>query len=126
MYASGIGKALLAAMSFGALDSVLDKMRFEAFTQRTHTSLASLSRDLEIIRNRGWSFDEEERYDGMSCTGAAIFNEQGIPCAGVSVSGPTARIHKENSAEFGEMVLAAAKDITLAIGGDVESSAKAV
>ncbi len=117
MYASGTGKAVLAAMSERSLDAVLAETTFEPFTQRTHRSAASLSADLELIRQRGWSFDEEEHYSGMSCTGAAIYNEYGLPCAGVSISGPTARINKANSKYLGEMVLEAANTITAAIGG---------
>lgn len=117
MYASGTGKALLAAMSPNALSAVLTETTFEEFTERTHKSEDSLLADLEGIRQRGWSFDDEERYFGMSCTGAVIFNENGVPCAGISVSGPTARINKKNSEKFGEMVLEAAREVTTAIGG---------
>ncbi|WP_050604397.1 IclR family transcriptional regulator [Ruegeria sp. 6PALISEP08] len=117
MYASGTGKALLAEMTSNALDTFLSDITFEPYTDRTHRSETSLLEDVSLIRQRGWSFDDEERYAGMSCTGAAILNQFGIPCAGVSVSGPTARINKSNAAYFGEMVLEAAREITTAIGG---------
>ncbi|NOD77797.1 MULTISPECIES: IclR family transcriptional regulator [unclassified Ruegeria] len=117
MYASGTGKALLAEMSTNAVQALLSDVAYEAFTDRTHRSTISLLEDLTLVRQRGWSFDDEERYAGMSCTGAAILNQFGIPCAGISVSGPTARINKANVAYFGEMVLDAAREITIAIGG---------
>ncbi|NOD34551.1 MULTISPECIES: IclR family transcriptional regulator [unclassified Ruegeria] len=117
MYASGTGKALLAELSQDALGRLTSDLTFEPYTDRTHRSTASLFEDLTLIRQRGWSFDDEERYEGMSCTGAAIQNQFGVACAGISVSGPTARINKANAAYFGEMVLEAAHEITLAIGG---------
>lgn len=117
MYASGTGKAVLAAMPPGALKKVLAATSFQTFTDRTHADPDALLSDLEIIRQRGWSFDEEERYSGMSCVGAAIYNEKDEPCAGVSVSGPTARFRDAETRRFGELVAAAAKEITLAIGG---------
>ncbi|NVO54207.1 IclR family transcriptional regulator [Rhodobacteraceae bacterium B1Z28] len=117
MYASGTGKALLAAMQPKALEKILSATAFESFTERTHANTDSLLSDLETIRHRGWSFDEEERYYGMSCIGAAIYNEQNEPCAGVSVSGPTARFRGSATQRFGELVAAAAREITLAVGG---------
>ena len=41
---------------------------------------------------RGWSVDDEERYPGMRCVAAAIFNEFGEPIGGISISGPTVRV----------------------------------
>ncbi len=117
MYASGTGKALLAAMRPRVLDKALSATTFEAFTERTHAKVETLLRDLDAIRERGWSYDEEERYSGMSCIGAAIYNEQNEPCAGVSVSGPTARFRSSATNRVGELVATAAKEITLAVGG---------
>lgn len=117
MYASGTGKALLAAMSRPALDKILSGARFENFTPRTLANAEALLSNLDRIRERGWSFDEEERHSGMSCIGAAIYNEQGEPFAGVSVSGPTARFRDASVARFGALVAAAARDITAAVGG---------
>ena len=53
----------------------------------------------------------------MSCIGAAIFDEQGLPCAGVSVSGPSARFGPEAVEAFGQTVVAAAQEITSLSGG---------
>ncbi len=117
MYASGTGKAILAAMEPDGVRKLLSSSTLEAFTERTHSDVASLEADLKVIRQRGWSYDVEERYLGMSCIGAVIFNEQNLPCAGVSVSGPTARFNSETIDRFGDLVSAAAREITRAVGG---------
>jgi len=119
IYASGTGKALLAMMPPDALDKALSAMAFQPFTNRTHANADALLADLATTRQRGWSYDEEERYAGMSCIGTAIFNEQDEPCAGVSVSGPTARFQGADLERFGALVSDAARKITLAIGGRV-------
>ncbi|MEM9127588.1 MAG: IclR family transcriptional regulator [Pseudomonadota bacterium] len=116
MYASGTGKALLAVMQPARLDKTLKGMTFEGFTKRTHSDSDMLRTDLEVIRKRGWSHDVEERYIGMSCIGAAILNEQGEPCAGISVSGPSARFDDAITDKIGEQVANAAQEISLAIG----------
>lgn len=119
MHASGTGKAILAALAPAALDRVLADMDFTAYTPSTRASRAALTRDLDEIRARGWSLDREERHSGMSCIGAAIFNDRGEPCAGISVSGPSARFAADRVAALGDMVKRAADDITRDSGGVV-------
>lgn len=117
MHASGTGKAILAALAPGALQSLLDRMDFAAYTPNTRAGAASLLDDLEVIRGRGWSLDREERYTGMSCIGAAIFNDRAEPCAGISVSGPSARFTPHRVDMLGASVKQAADRITRDSGG---------
>lgn len=118
MYASGTGKALLAAMRPDVLDKIISTTEFIPFTDRTIVDPNALQQDLNTIRQRGWSFDEEERYLGMCCVGAAIFNEQQEPFAGVSVSGPSARFQRKAVERLGDLVSKAAAEITMLVGGD--------
>jgi IclR family acetate operon transcriptional repressor len=117
MHASGTGKAILAALPEDTREALIAEMRFDAFTGSTLTSAESLRAELERIRDRGWSHDREERFVGMSCIGAAIYNAAGAPCAGISVSGPTARFAPDRAWTLGAEVLAAARDITELSGG---------
>lgn len=90
MYASGTGKAILAGMSETRRNKALEAADPVQFTDHTLLPSSGLSADLALTRDRGWSLDREERYEGMSCVGAAIFDNRAEPCAGISVSGPTA------------------------------------
>jgi IclR family acetate operon transcriptional repressor len=117
MHASGTGKAILAAMRPMTLQMLLEEMPLTPFTASTHVTVSGLTSDLHTIANRGWSHDREERYAGMSCIGAAILNEQGEPCAGVSVSGPTGRFSGERIADLGRRVADAAREISELTGG---------
>lgn len=117
MHASGTGKAILAAMSAPVLDKILAATDLAAFTSRTLASRAALDEDLAATRARGWSFDGEERYEGMSCVGAAIHDGQGQPCAGISVSGPSVRFDEGRLASLGALVADAAATITRLSGG---------
>ncbi len=119
MYASGTGKAILAAMSEEALQKVLAATELEGFTDCTLLPENRLLADLAETRERGWSHDREERYVGMSCIGAVIFNERREPCAGISVSGPTVRFGDAHAAELGMLVSEAALEITRLSGGQV-------
>lgn len=117
MHASGTGKAILAALPEARRARLLPATGLSGFTARTHVSLASLAADLDTIRARGWSFDRDERYEGMSCIGAAIFNDRGEPCAGISISGPSSRFADDRLAGFGNAVAEAARQITARIAG---------
>ncbi len=119
MHASGIGKALLAAYSREDVEKVLQKKGLPSFTPKTLTSVDALMSDLETSRMRGWSLDDEERNLGMRCLAAPIYDAHGEPVAGISVSGPTARIDDEKLGELGPRVRRAAEEITGLIGGIV-------
>ncbi len=117
MHASGIGKTLLASLSHEEVLKILQVKGLQEFTPETLTSSEALFRDLEKTRQRGWSFDNEERYSGMRCVAATIYNAYGEPVAGISVSGPTARFSEQTVAEFGPKVLRAAGEVTMMLGG---------
>lgn len=121
MHASGIGKALLAEMPRKAVEEVLQKMGLPSFTQKTLSSPDALFADLAATRTRGWAIDNEERNLGMRCLAAPIFNHYSEAVAGISVSGPTVRLHDEKLSEFGPMVKRAASQVTNAIGGTTPS-----
>ena len=117
MYASGTGKAILAAMSETRRNKALEAADPVQFTDHTLLPASGLNADLARTRDRGWSHDREERYEGMSCVGAAIFDNRSEPCAGISVSGPTARFNGERVVELGQLVTRAAREITQLSGG---------
>ncbi len=121
MHASGAGKALLAEMPEDDVRAQLQKSGLPEFTGKTLTNPDMLFADLAETRSRGWSFDDEERYDGMSCIASPIFSAHGVAVAAISVSGPSARFTELTIMDFGQAVRKAAKDLTLKIGGVAQS-----
>lgn len=117
MHASGIGKALLAHFSSEELDRIVAKRGLPSFTSKTLTTRAALQADLTQIAGRGWSFDDEERNEGMRCLAAPIFNEFGEAVAGVSISGPAVRMTDATLTALSPLVVEAAFRITTALGG---------
>jgi len=117
MHTSGIGKALLAQMPRDQLEEVLRKTGLPTFTPKSISKPDELFTDLERIRQRGWSIDDEERNIGMRCLAAPVWNEFGEAIAGLSISGPTDRLNVEKLGEFGPSVKRAAAKLTEAIGG---------
>ncbi|MEX0329421.1 MAG: IclR family transcriptional regulator [Ruegeria sp.] len=119
MYASGTGKAILSALDETAVTTLMTRLDPVAFTEHTRLPGDDLLTDLAETRARGWSHDREERYYGMSCIGAAIFDNKAEPCAGVSVSGPTVRFGPDRAPELAALVKQAASEITELSGGQL-------
>ncbi|MCU0889371.1 MAG: IclR family transcriptional regulator [Rubritepida sp.] len=116
-HCSGVGKAILAHLAPRALEAALGRQRLVAHTPKTRTTRAALAEDLAAIRLRGFSVDDEERHLGMRCVAAAVFDENGEPVGGVSVSGPTVRLDDGRVAALGPRVAEAARQLTRAMGG---------
>ncbi|MEZ5811537.1 MAG: IclR family transcriptional regulator [Rhizobiaceae bacterium] len=117
MHSSGIGKALLANAPRAEVERLVHRTGLVRHTERTCATPEALFADLDEIRRRGWSLDNEERYDGMRCVAATIFNAYGEAVAGISVSGPTVRFPDEALDGIGDKVCRAADEVTRLIGG---------
>lgn len=116
LHASGIGKALLAFGPAETLEAYLRAPGLTRFTDHTLTTAEALAADLARIRSRGFSFDDEERTRGMRCIAAPVFDLTGEAVAGISVSGPTHRIGPEHVKTLGAVVVAAAAELSSAMG----------
>ncbi len=117
IHASGIGKALLAFSPESVVDKIFNCWDPRPLTAKTITSESALRRDLAAIRARGYAFDDEETAIGLRCAASVIFNEHAEPVAGISVSGPAARISAAKLRQLGSLAVQAAADITHELGG---------
>ena len=115
LHASGIGKAVLAATPPGRRPAAAARS-LEGFTPHTLTSPAALEADLAASAARGWAVDAEERHEGMRCIAAAVRDAAGAPVAGLSVSGPAARILAAGEDALGRAVVARARELSTALG----------
>ena len=118
MHASGIGKALLANMPRVSSDRIIGSEELEKFTEYTLTHPEKLKRELEEIRQQGFSIDNEEKNAGMRCIAAPVFDWQGEVVAGLSVSGPTSRITPATISQLSDVVINATKSLSTALGAD--------
>lgn len=111
VYCTALGKVMLAFIPEEEQQYFFDGMSFERFTPHTIRGAAQLRKEFALIRQRGFSIDNEEAYLGSRCIGAPIFEASGKIAAALSVSGPTTRVTREKV----PMVAAAAKNAAMAI-----------
>ncbi len=99
-HASALGKVLLA---FGAAQ--IPSGALQGKTSRTITSRAQLSKELEKVRKSGFAIIDNELEDGLVAVAAPVFGPTGLVVAAISISGPDARISKDDLNKFGELII---------------------
>ena len=117
LHCSGIGKALLAYMNEAERARLLSGLQWQRETANTIMNSETMQTHLPEIATNRYAVDDEENAIGLRCVASVVFNEFSEPMAGISVSGPTARLTDARMAALGTMVAGIADEITAAVGG---------
>jgi IclR family acetate operon transcriptional repressor len=117
LHASGVGKAMLAAMDEPAAAAALARRGLTRRTAKTITTPRELAAELAATRERGYAIDDEEHAEGMRCVAAPLWDEHGEPWAAISLAGPTSRLTPDRVAALGQLVRTTATELTAALGG---------
>ncbi len=117
LHASGVGKAIFAALPDEQIDAIMKVKGLPRITATTITSPETMWSAIRVIRQRGWSFDDEEHLHGTRCVAAPIFDEHGDVLAALSLAGPNARLPDERIRQLGPLVAHTADEVTRRLGG---------
>jgi IclR family acetate operon transcriptional repressor len=115
-HTSGAGKAMLAFLDDALLEKLFASEPFERLAPHSITSALKLREELDRVRRRGYALDNEEHEEGVSCLGAPVFDETGTVCAAVSVSAPSARLHRCGLVELGGLIAGHAGEVSRKLG----------
>lgn len=115
MHATAAGKAMLAHMSGAAVDAIIERHGLPRLTQHTITTRRELDEELALIRDRGYSVDDEERIIGMRGIGAPIIDESDEGLLGaIAIGGSTVNIQGERLTDtFPNVVMSHARTIEI-------------
>ena len=116
LYRSGIGKCLLAWQPAPIQHAIISELRWERSTPTTIITAQRLHEELELIRARGWSFDNGEDYLDVRCVAAPVFNANNDLTAAISVVGTRLQINEDNRDYLAGKAIACAKDISRLLG----------
>ena len=116
LYCTSVGKAILAYLSEDHIDRIIQEKGLEKKTEKTITDKDKLITDLGKTRERGYSIDNMEIEDHLTCLGAPIMNGRGEVFASISISGPTGRLPLEMVNKYGPLVKNVADQISRKLG----------
>lgn len=116
MHCSGLGKAMLAYLSWGDVKRITARHGMERMTSHTITTLPELEKELATVRKRGYALDDREIMEGLRCVAAPIFIENGQVKYAISVSGMYNNMTGERLDEIAEAVKDAAAGISRNMG----------
>ncbi len=117
MHASGVGKAMFASLPDDQIDAILKVRGLPRITGNTITAPETMWASVRVIRQRGWSFDDEEHAIGTRCVGAPIYDEHGETLGAISLAGPSSRLPDERIRHLGPLVAHTAEELTRRLGG---------
>ncbi|MEU8285217.1 IclR family transcriptional regulator [Micromonospora sp. NPDC048905] len=86
IYASAVGKTILAYLPSEERDRLLSPVVFERFTDTTFADHESLEAELVRIRENGWATDNGEHDAYVMCVAAPIRDSRGQVIAAVSIT----------------------------------------
>jgi IclR family acetate operon transcriptional repressor len=117
LHASGVGKAIFAALPDDQIDAILKVKGLARITDNTITSPETMWASIRVIRQRGWSFDDAEHALGTRCVAAPIYDEHSEPLGAISLAGPSSRLPDERIRQLGPLVAHTAQELTHRLGG---------
>lgn len=117
LHASGVGKAIFASLPDDQIDALIKVKGLPRITENTITSPETMWASIRVIRQRGWSFDDEEHLPGTRCVAAPIYDEHTDALGAISLAGPSSRLPDGRIKQLGPLVSKMAEEITRRVGG---------
>ncbi len=122
-HATGLGKALLAALAPEDLERRLDGAVLTGYTTRTITDRARLLGQLAGIRKAGFAVDDQEYTPGLRCVAVPVRDHRGVAVAALSASVPMMRAHISPLWKALTLVAGASVRISERVGAPTEDPA---
>jgi len=110
LHCSSNGKVMLASLSPSELDSFLSRP-LERRTPQSITDADALRKQLAQVREDGFGTCVAELYEGINGASAAVVDENHVPIAFVSVSGPSFRLPEQRLKAAAHVVIGACDTI---------------
>lgn len=112
LHCTALGRALMIDYTSEQLDEYLSSTPLISYTPLTVHDRESLWRELEQVREKGYSFDPGEFRPGIVGVGAPILNDSGHPVASISIAELSSVSTPEMVHEFAAAVQETSRKIT--------------
>jgi DNA-binding IclR family transcriptional regulator len=118
MHCTGSGKLLLSNYSDERLIEYLRVKGTIKPTEHTINTYRELKKELKQIREQNYAIDNEECEIGMRCVAIPVRNYTGEIVAGLSVTGPSARMPFQKIQEHLPQLFLVSKQLSILLGCD--------
>ncbi len=115
LHASAGGKTLLAWLP-EAEQKALIRRSLKRYTASTITAVASLQRELQLIRQRGYATVRGEYMDDLWGVAAPVFNHREGLEAAITLGGPHSRVTQDRFRVLGQLVMDACEQVSRKAG----------
>ncbi|MBU0517299.1 MAG: IclR family transcriptional regulator [Proteobacteria bacterium] len=95
LYCTSMGKSLMAFTPPDQVRRIFKDIEFKPLTHRTITNLEDYLRELEEVRRKGYSINDEELSVGLRSVAAPIPDREGRAMAALNIAVPTKRVSRE-------------------------------
>lgn len=116
LHCTSMGKLLVSALPRRRRDALIAASALSRYTENTITDPAALRRELDEIRKRGYSVDNQEFLAGVVCLAVPVSDRKGAVCAALAISAPEARMSTAEAVELLPMLQSAAEDLAAQVG----------
>jgi DNA-binding IclR family transcriptional regulator len=112
LYGGATGKVLLAYLEPEDLKEFWRAVKPQKLTPYTVTSREEMSKEIELIRERGYAFGTQDRLLGVAGISAPIFDSAGHASGALTIAGPSERCTNEHLEQWVEPLTAATRRIS--------------
>lgn len=111
VFCTASGKVVMAYSPEDVIQLILEE-GFRKYTSSTISTRETMLHILDLVRQRGFAYSEQEYEEGINAVAAPILDKKNRPLASIAVAGPTYRLPVERMMEIGPTVAAIAKEIS--------------
>lgn len=95
LHSTATGKAMLSQLTEAEVDEIIEKRGLPRETAATIVDREELLDELATTRERGYSINRGEHYQGVCAVGVPILSKDHEVAGAISVSGPASRMNEE-------------------------------
>jgi len=92
LHCTSMGKLFLSEMPARRRRELLQVAALHRYTENTICDPDALEREAMLIKERGYSIDDQEFLAGVVCLAVPVRNSEGVLCAALAISAPAARL----------------------------------
>ncbi|MCU1446144.1 MAG: hypothetical protein JWP54_1802 [Cryobacterium sp.] len=111
LHSTAIGKAVLAHLSESEVRAYAARTGLPTRTEYTITDVGSLLTDGALVRNRGFSIDDQENEEHIRCMAVPVFDMQQNLIGGIGITTIAPLVPREKLESYAPLLMTAARDV---------------